>query len=48
MTRWQSLNLARDTADGNPGKHRVRISLVAPLAECVDAAERLRHLVNQL
>ena len=40
--------LARDTADGNPGKHRVRISLVAPLAECVDAAERLRHLVNQL
>ncbi|MCZ6687447.1 MAG: succinyldiaminopimelate transaminase [Gammaproteobacteria bacterium] len=40
--------LARDTADGNPGKHRVRISLVAPLADCVDAAERLHHLVNQL
>jgi N-succinyldiaminopimelate aminotransferase len=40
--------LARDTADGNPGKHRVRISLVAPLADCVDAAERLHDLVNQL
>ena len=37
--------LARDTAAGNPGRHHLRISLVAPLAECVEAANRIRdHL----
>lgn len=40
--------LARDTATGNPGANRVRISLVAPVADCVEAAERLRELVNNL
>ncbi len=35
--------LARDTAHGNPGRGRVRISLVASLAECVEAAHRIRH-----
>ena len=40
--------LARDTVAGNPGVNRVRISLVAPLADCVEAAKRLRDLVNQL
>jgi len=34
--------LARDTATGNPGKGRVRISLVAPVDECVQAAQRIR------
>jgi len=34
--------LARDTPDGNPGRNRVRISLVAPLAECIVAAHRIR------
>jgi N-succinyldiaminopimelate aminotransferase len=34
--------LARDTAAGNPGKNRLRISLVASLDECVLAAERIR------
>lgn len=34
--------LARDTAAGNPGRNRVRISLVAPVEECVIAAERIR------
>jgi N-succinyldiaminopimelate aminotransferase len=34
--------LARDTRSGNPGRHRVRISLVAPLDECVTAAQRIR------
>jgi N-succinyldiaminopimelate aminotransferase len=34
--------LARDTRSGNPGKHRVRISLVAPVDECVTAARRIR------
>ncbi|HPF25320.1 MAG TPA: succinyldiaminopimelate transaminase [Steroidobacteraceae bacterium] len=37
--------LARDTATGNPGRGRVRISLVAPVEECVIAAERIRDYV---
>jgi N-succinyldiaminopimelate aminotransferase len=39
--------LARDTAAGNPGKRRVRISLVAPVAECVTAAQRIREFVEK-
>jgi N-succinyldiaminopimelate aminotransferase len=35
--------LARDTATGNPGRGRVRISLVASLEDCVDAAQRIRR-----
>jgi N-succinyldiaminopimelate aminotransferase len=38
--------LARDTRAGNPGRNRVRISLVAPVAECVTAAERIRHFLE--
>jgi N-succinyldiaminopimelate aminotransferase len=38
--------LARDTASGNPGRGRVRISLVASLAECVEAAHRIRHYIE--
>ena len=34
--------LARDTTTGNPGRRRVRISLVAPVDECVTAAHRIR------
>ena len=37
--------IARDSADGNPGRGRVRISLVASVAECVTAAERIRDYV---
>ncbi|MDO4694723.1 MAG: succinyldiaminopimelate transaminase [Eikenella sp.] len=33
--------LARDTAKGNPGLGYVRIALVAPLADCVAAAEAM-------
>ncbi|MEI6301496.1 MAG: succinyldiaminopimelate transaminase [Betaproteobacteria bacterium] len=35
--------LAREAAGGNPGKDRIRIALVAPLAECREAVERLRQ-----
>ncbi len=36
-------------ADGiNPGSHRVRMALVAPLAECVDAAQRIRTYIESL
>ncbi|HTU64885.1 MAG TPA: succinyldiaminopimelate transaminase [Steroidobacteraceae bacterium] len=38
--------LARDTRAGNPGRNRVRISLVAPVAECVTAAERIRQFLE--
>ena len=38
--------LARDTATGNPGKGRVRISLVAPVDECVQAAQRIRTFLE--
>lgn len=34
--------IARDTRDGNPGRGRVRISLVATVPECTDAAQRIR------
>ncbi len=38
--------LARTGADGvNPGEHRVRIALVAPLAQCREAAIRIRRLL---
>jgi N-succinyldiaminopimelate aminotransferase len=37
--------LARESAHGNPGRGRVRISLVASLDECVEAAERMREYV---
>jgi N-succinyldiaminopimelate aminotransferase len=33
--------LARDTADGNPGRGRLRISLVASVEDCVEAARRI-------
>ncbi|HUQ09593.1 MAG TPA: succinyldiaminopimelate transaminase [Steroidobacteraceae bacterium] len=38
--------LARDTPHGNPGKQRVRISLVAPVDECVQAAHRIRAFLS--
>jgi N-succinyldiaminopimelate aminotransferase len=38
--------LARDTPGGNPGRQRVRISLVAPVDECVIAAQRIRTFLE--
>ena len=37
--------LARSTTTGNPGAGYVRISLVAPEAECVQAAHRIRDYI---
>jgi N-succinyldiaminopimelate aminotransferase len=34
--------LSRETPQGNPGKGRIRISLVPDVGECVAAAERIR------
>jgi N-succinyldiaminopimelate aminotransferase len=38
--------LSRDVDGVNPGANRVRMALVAPLAECVEAAERIRAFVT--
>lgn len=38
--------LSRSVNDLNPGANRVRMALVAPLAECVEAAERIRDFVR--
>jgi N-succinyldiaminopimelate aminotransferase len=37
------------TVDGiNPGKNRVRLALVASVEECIEAAERIKHFVQNL
>ena len=38
--------LARDSAGGNPGRGRVRISLVASVGDCVEAARRIVEFVK--
>lgn len=40
--------LAREAQGTNPGRDRVRIALVAPLEECIDAARRIRDFVSQI
>jgi N-succinyldiaminopimelate aminotransferase len=39
--------MARDSAAGNPGRGRVRISLVPTVDECVDAAQRIARFLAQ-
>ncbi|GLX13580.1 succinyldiaminopimelate transaminase [Pseudomonas straminea] len=38
--------LSRDVNGFNPGAGRVRMALVAPLAECVEAAQRIRRFIE--
>ena len=40
--------LAREARGVNPGANRVRIALVAPLAECLEAARRVRGFIASL
>lgn len=40
--------LARDARGVNPGENYVRIALVAPLQECIEAADRIKCLVASL
>lgn len=40
--------LARETEQGNPGKNRIRMALVASMEECVEAAHRIRQLIESL
>ncbi|MND82827.1 LL-diaminopimelate aminotransferase [compost metagenome] len=39
--------LSREVDGVNPGAGRVRMALVAPLAECIEAAERIRDFLNR-
>jgi N-succinyldiaminopimelate aminotransferase len=39
--------LARGVDGANPGRNRVRMALVAPLAECIDAAGRIRRYLER-
>jgi len=40
--------LARDSAAGNPGRGHVRAALVAPVSECVEAANRITRFAQTL
>jgi N-succinyldiaminopimelate aminotransferase len=40
--------LARDAGGDNPGKNHVRIALVAPLDECVEAVRRMMRFAHSL
>ncbi len=40
--------LARERAGVNPGRNRVRLALVPPLEECVEAIERITQFARQL
>lgn len=38
--------LSRESEGINPGRQHVRMALVAPLAECVEAAHRIKHFIH--
>jgi N-succinyldiaminopimelate aminotransferase len=40
--------LGREVRGENPGRNRIRVALVAPLAECVEAAKRMTELARKL
>jgi N-succinyldiaminopimelate aminotransferase len=40
--------LSREAHGMNPGANHVRIALVAPLAECIDAANRIKQFLSTL
>ena len=46
MTVLPGSYLARDTATGNPGRGRVRVSLVASVDDCAEAARRMVEFVR--
>jgi N-succinyldiaminopimelate aminotransferase len=40
--------LSREFAGINPGENHVRVALVAPLAECIEAAHRIKNFITTL
>ena len=45
MTVLPGRFLSRSTEAGNPGENKIRLALVAPLQDCVDAANRINQLL---
>ena len=48
VTVVPGIYLSRDAHGINPGSNRVRMALVAPTEECIDAAQRIRSYVESL
>ena len=46
MTVVPGSYLSREVDGVNPGAGRVRMALVAPLSECIEAAERIRAFLH--
>ncbi len=40
--------IAREADGANPGENRIRMALVAPLEECIEAAQRIKRFVSGL
>jgi N-succinyldiaminopimelate aminotransferase len=40
--------LSRETVDGNPGRNRIRLALVAQSDECLEAALRIKQFVASI
>jgi len=40
--------LSRETSSGNPGTQHIRIALVAPMEECLNAADRIKQYLQTL
>lgn len=40
--------LSREIGGVNPGKNHVRMALVAPVSECIEAAHRIKNFINSL
>lgn len=40
--------LSREVNGVNPGKNHVRMALVAPVSECIEAAHRIKNFINSL
>lgn len=47
ITALPGTYLARDTDAGNPGRNRIRLSLVAEVDQCVEAATRIRDFLSE-
>ena len=48
ITALPGTYLSRDTSTGNPGRNRIRLSLVADVDECNEAMQRIRDFVMTL
>lgn len=48
MTVLPGSFLSREVKGINPGKNHVRLALVAPISECVEAAHRLKNFIHSL